>query len=266
MRSRNCSRRARRWMAALRKALRLLHATCMALALGAGAAAHGEEGNEQANAQVRSRLLPKSDPALPHSPPPIRTSPTFATRETSAPRMPRLTSSNEMVQNVQKCMAVVSPEMVVDARILRDEGWSHTVPVRKENATGTFEKVEYLKDDVMIALIDMGPVVACRAAGWIAKPSELSEIRSAMVQELAAVPLNKVKALEDLSSLIAQRMPQSDQANVLIIGNYTVEITAQTINLTQLKISTPDTATMIMLTSTPLAPEYQARLQVAEVE
>ena len=151
--------------------------------------------------------------------------------------------------------------MNVDTQYFWDEHWSYTEPEKLTTSDGTFEKIDYLRDDVTISLLDFGRVVLCRVGAWTASASNVEGIRSSLIENLNAVPLQQVPELADMSALMAQQMPQTDQNNLLIIGHYQVEISSKDVDFTKAGIKGGSSATIVMLTIVPLPRKYQAHLK-----
>jgi hypothetical protein len=171
-----------------------------------------------------------------------------------------------MVEGAQLCMTVVSPQFDVQSRRLVDRGWGYTSPRQMSNGQGTFEFIQFLKDDRTIALQDYGPVVVCRVIGRVEKAEKLSEVRASLIETLGAAPVTDIPRLEALAARYRRGSPQANLANMLVAGDYTLEITALERDLGELATPAIKTIQVVMIESLPLPAEFRANAKTGTAE
>ena len=227
--------------------------------MAAGDAALAQQHDGQDSSETQSRLLPhpSSD-----GPPAMISLGQMPSSGSPTDEPPKLASLADFADGARTCMRTVSPEMQVNTQYFWDEHWSYTKPEKLTTSDGTFETIQYDQNDVTISLLDYGRVVICRVGAWTSSSSDVPKIRASLVEELGARPLRQVPELAEMSDFMAQQMPQVDQANVLTVGSYQLEIASKDVDLAQEGIKGGKATTIVMLTIVPLSKKYQARLKV----
>jgi hypothetical protein len=253
----------------LRKNALFLTSAGAVLLCGAGAAvlAQGARNGETRQSRISPERLDETGPPV------IRTVPVPAPTPTTKPVKRSLeeelgdpVTPAGMVEGAQLCMTVVSPQFDIRSRLLVDRGWGYTSPRQMSNGQSSFEFIQFLKGERTIALQDYGPMVVCRVIGRIDRMDKLREVRASLIEALGAVPVTDVPRLEALTARYRRGSPQADLANVLIAGDYTLEITALERNLGELATPSIQTVQMVMIESIPLPAEFQSHAKADTAE
>lgn len=223
-------------------------------ALLCGALAHAQDGEGRARP---SRIAPDLGIA---PPPPI---PIARPREPVPEILPPPASNSDLVATAGKCLDLVSPDFEVRPEILFKNGWSFTKPRRQGSGPGSYEFVQYDKDDFTIALLDFGSVVLCRAGGLIAGEEQVASLRAALIETLRATPIENTPGMDGYISAIKRDAPETDLDNVLIAGDYMLEIMSQTRDTSGFAEGSPPFFTMVMVSSVPVPAQFRSSAQIA---
>jgi hypothetical protein len=243
----------------------LFRLNASAALLCVGTFVHAQETPD--NEAQQSRISPEHrEPGAPVSPPVLRAEPP----RMSTPRpdehslkdaLAKSVTAEGFIEGVRLCMAAVSPRFDVHPQVLSSAGWAYTSPQRVPSERGTIEAVQFFKDQRVIALQDYGKLVLCAVAGRIEKLDQMYKIRAALIDTLGAVPIDKVPRLRALVAHTRANAPQTDFSNVLIAGDYSLEIFGQQRDLGKMATPSIKTISMVKVTSAPLPAEFQSYAQ-----
>jgi hypothetical protein len=160
----------------------------------------------------------------------------------------------DYVAAARLCQTVVSPDFVVNPDALVSEGWSFTTPRQQQNELGRFESISYFKGQVTIGLLDFGTVVLCRVVAFVSAPQQVTEIRDAISRDMGAVPMRDVPAAFAHYNLAARNLSEEQQSNLMIAGNYGLELAAQAFDPQTSGFAEGSASIVVILTSRPLPP------------
>jgi hypothetical protein len=227
----------------------------------AGAPALAQDAPDQ---EVRPSRISPRQPGLVSPPQPTLVPGAVAPPRDDGPGA--LITMPGLAEGVRLCMAVVSPQYDVRPRILTADGWAFTEPRRRPDGQMSYETIQFFKNDRVIALLDYGSLVICRSGGRIENAQQLGRIRASLIEALGAVPIGDVPGLAPLAARIRTNAPQTDLANVLIAGDYSLEISVGEAPLGGRATPSSQTIHLVMVTSIPLPVEFrpQARASAAQ--
>lgn len=235
-----------------RNALLLTSATA-ALLYAAGVHAQGAPEPEPRP----SRISPV-DPRLVSPPVPMvvpRPGPAAPVRPEE--RYPAVTTA-QMVEGARLCMAAVSPRDEVQPQLLLRDGWSWTPSRQMSYSGGSYEIVRYFKNGRAIELSDYGFMVICQAAGRIDSLDQFDQFRSALIEALGARPIGDIARLAPLAEQTLNSRPDMPLADVLIVGDYRLEVFARDETIRPPRVPVEQTVHTIVISSSALPLEYQS--------
>jgi hypothetical protein len=156
------------------------------------------------------------------------------------------------------CMTVVSPQFEVQASLLPTAGWSWFQPRQVQIGAQTYEMVQYSKGGISLVLLDGGALVICRVVGEVEGPAQLNEVRAALIERLGAVPVENVPRLAAYTDRVRQGAPQTVLANLMIAGDYTLELTLRERPRAATETAPAGTVRAVMIESVPLPPQFRS--------
>lgn len=166
-------------------------------------------------------------------------------------------SAAEFAETTRLCMSVVSPSFEVRPELLTRTGWAWFQPRQVPMGQQTFQMVQYSKDRRSIALLDNGSLVVCRVVGGVENADKLRDVRAALTRTLGAIPLDDIPRLAPLAVRLRSQAPQIDHANLLVAGNYSLELSFRERTSAGTADTPPRTYRMVMVESVPLPQQFQ---------
>jgi hypothetical protein len=87
-----------------------------------------------------------------------------------------------------------------------------------------------------------------------------------LIEALRAVPLDDMPRLAPLAARLSRLAPQTVRANLLVAGDYTLELTVQERTVASPAGTPPRTYRAVMVESLPLPPQYQSHAQTSAAQ
>ena len=176
---------------------------------------------------------------------------------TPADQAPQYVAVDALADNVERCRNVVSPDFDVDTSSLWASGWSYTQPRMGAMGRREFESIQYMQDGLTLALLDFGDFVICRAVGMVQDPGSIDQLRARIASNHNATPMVDHLGLRQLSESILAAMPNVDTQNLLVAGDYQIEIGTQTVTAAQHGQEGYGDLVMLMVTTNPLPAQFR---------
>jgi len=220
-----------------------------------------QDTRDEEASEEKSRLLPNygsgstlSPPAT-LVPPPAPAAKVISQRQPSQQALKSPTSSANIVEYARLCREVVSPDYSINVENLVGDGWGYTQPSQATFGAVSAEIVRYYKDQDMIALIDLGPVVVCRVVSLIKDENQFLELRSALVTNLPAQEFFDADGMDKYRSHILRNSPSANTLNIFVAGDYSIEMSIDKRDLAGTGITGAKSATFAMLEIGPIDPK-----------
>lgn len=203
--------------------------------------------------QKPSRLIPPPPPAdMPH--PPVLTTTVDPAASNKPEVLPDPVSIDRITELAKLCQKVVPPSFEIKPELLWENGWAYRVRIPFRSGSMIGDRVEYSRPGTAetITLIDLGSTVICRVVVRIDAQGSVNEVRSSLQSSLPALPFADAPINKQYKQLVLANKNDEDHPNLLIAGEYSIDLTLQTTDLTGMNVVNADNVTMLMAEIFPL--------------